>query len=101
MAGRPSWPIPTRSWWSRQHSQAVRRERLGAVQPERGLHERVDLAKKYPEKLAELKALFDQQAQEHHLYPLITWDDVLNSRIHRNKTASPSRWHHQRYAAFG
>ena len=47
--------------------------------------ERVDLAKKYPEKLAELKALFDQQAQEHHLYPLITWDDVLNSRIHRNK----------------
>jgi arylsulfatase A-like enzyme len=47
--------------------------------------ERVDLAKKYPEKLAQLKALFEEQAQQHHLYPLITWDDVLNGRIHRSK----------------
>jgi arylsulfatase len=47
--------------------------------------ERVDLAKKYPEKLAHLKALFEEQAQKHHLYPLITWDDVLNGRIHRTK----------------
>lgn len=47
--------------------------------------ERVDLARKYPEKLEELKALFDQQAQEHHLYPLITWDDVFSGRIHRSK----------------
>jgi arylsulfatase len=45
--------------------------------------ERIDLAKKYPEKLAELKAEFEQQAQAHHLYPYITWDDVLNGRIHR------------------
>ncbi|HEX4378280.1 MAG TPA: arylsulfatase [Steroidobacteraceae bacterium] len=45
--------------------------------------ERVNLAKKYPEKVASLRALFEQQAQEHHLYPLITWDDVLNGRIHQ------------------
>lgn len=48
-------------------------------------NERVDLAKKHPEKLAHLKALFEEQAQKHHLYPLITWDDVLNGRIHRTK----------------
>lgn len=42
--------------------------------------ERVDLAKKYPEKLVELKALFESQAKEHNLYPLITWDDVLKKR---------------------
>jgi arylsulfatase len=47
--------------------------------------ERVDLAKKYPEKLMRLKALFEQQARDHQLYPLITWDDVLNMRIHRGK----------------
>ncbi len=45
--------------------------------------ERVDLAKKYPEKLAQLKALFEQQAQEHNLYPLITIDDVMAGRIHQ------------------
>ena len=47
--------------------------------------ERVDLAKKNPAKLAELKALFDEEAQKHHLYPLITWDDVLGAKIHRTK----------------
>ncbi len=47
--------------------------------------ERVDLAKKNPEKLAELKTLFDEEAQKHHLYPLITWDDVLGAKIHRTK----------------
>jgi len=47
--------------------------------------ERIDLAKKYPEKLAELKAEFEEQAKAHHLYPYITWDDVLNGRIHRTK----------------
>jgi arylsulfatase len=47
--------------------------------------ERVDLAKKYPEKLVQLKALFDEEAQKYHLYPLITWDDVLNGKIHRTK----------------
>jgi arylsulfatase len=38
-------------------------------------------------KLTELKALFEKQAQEYHLYPLITWDDVFAQRIHRAKPA--------------
>jgi arylsulfatase A-like enzyme len=45
-------------------------------------NERIDLANKYPEKLAELKKVFDQQAQINHLYPLIDWYDVNNKRIH-------------------
>ena len=45
--------------------------------------ERIDLAKKYPEKLEELKALFEEQAKSHYLYPYITWDDVYAGRIHR------------------
>ena len=45
-------------------------------------NERNDLAKKYPEKLAELKKIFDQQAEKNHLYPLIDWYDVNNKRIH-------------------
>jgi arylsulfatase len=32
-----------------------------------------------------LKAEYEEQAQAHHLYPYITWDDVLNGRIHRTK----------------
>ncbi|HEY6490097.1 MAG: arylsulfatase [Terracidiphilus sp.] len=51
--------------------------------------ERIDLAKKYPEKLAELKAEFEEQAKSHHLYPYITWDDVFNGRIHRSKNSKP------------
>ena len=51
--------------------------------------ERIDLAKKQPEKLAELKALFEDQAKSHHLYPYITWDDVLNGRIHHTKDSKP------------
>jgi arylsulfatase A-like enzyme len=45
-------------------------------------NERNNLAKKYPEKLAELKKLFDEQAKENNLYPLIDWQDVLARRIH-------------------
>jgi arylsulfatase len=44
--------------------------------------ERIDLAKKYPEKLAALKAEFEAQAQSHHLYPYITFDDLYQGRIH-------------------
>jgi arylsulfatase len=51
--------------------------------------ERIDLAKQNPEKLAQLKAEFEQQAQQHHLYPYITWDDVFNGRIHRTKDSKP------------
>ena len=47
--------------------------------------ERIDLAKRYPEKLTELKALFEDQAKAHQLYPYITWDDVLNRRFHQTK----------------
>jgi arylsulfatase A-like enzyme len=47
--------------------------------------ERVDLAKKYPEKVAHLRALFEQEAKDHNLYPLINWDDVKNGRFHRSK----------------
>jgi arylsulfatase len=45
-------------------------------------NERVDLAKKYPEKLAELKKIFDEQAEKNHLYPLIDWHDVYDKKIH-------------------
>jgi arylsulfatase A-like enzyme len=48
--------------------------------------ERIDLAKKYPAKVAELRALFEQEAKSHNLYPFITWDDVLNGRIHQTKS---------------
>ena len=50
--------------------------------------ERADLAKKYPEKLAQLKAEFEEQAKAHHLYPFITWDDVVQGRIHRTTEKS-------------
>jgi len=44
--------------------------------------ERIDLAKSNPDKLAQLKAEFEEQAQSHHLYPYITFDDMYNKRIH-------------------
>ena len=45
-------------------------------------NERIDLAKKYPEKLAALKAQFDADAQQYNIYPFIDWDDVFHRRIH-------------------
>ena len=45
-------------------------------------NERINLATKYPERLAELKKVFDEQAQANHLYPLLDWYDVYNKRIH-------------------
>lgn len=45
-------------------------------------NERNNLAQKYPEKLAELKKLFDEQAKENNVYPLIDWQDVLGRKIH-------------------
>jgi hypothetical protein len=41
-------------------------------------NERVNLASKYPEKLNELKALFDEEARKYNVYPLIDWTDCLN-----------------------
>jgi len=52
--------------------------------------ERIDLAKKYPEKLTQLKAEFEEQAQSHHLYPYITFDDLYAGRIHH--TYLPQRY---------
>ncbi len=51
-------------------------------------NERIDLAKKYPEKLAVLKALFDENARKYNIYPFIDWDDVFHRRIHN--TAKPN-----------
>ena len=51
-------------------------------------NERNDLAKKNPQKLAELKALFDTDAKKYNLYPMIDWDDVLNRRIHKDGVCS-------------
>ncbi len=39
-----------------------------------------DLSAKYPEKLKELKAIFDQRAEKYKLYPFIDWIDVENRR---------------------
>jgi len=45
-------------------------------------NERNNLATKYPEKLEELKKLFEQEAKENNVYPLIDWQDVLGRKIH-------------------
>src|SRR5450432_1570636 len=37
-------------------------------------NERIDLAKKHPEKLAELQLLFDEEATRYNIYPFIDWD---------------------------
>jgi arylsulfatase A-like enzyme len=39
-----------------------------------------NLAQKYPEKLAELKKVFEVQAQKYNLYPFIDWSDVYKKR---------------------
>lgn len=49
-------------------------------------NERVNLAAKYPEKLAALKAQFDADAVAYHIYPFIDWSDVFNRRIHNHGT---------------
>ncbi len=46
-------------------------------------NERIDLSKKYPEKLQALKSLYDEEAKRYNIYPFIDWDDVLKRRIHR------------------
>jgi arylsulfatase A-like enzyme len=45
-------------------------------------NERIDLAKKNPEKLKELQALFDEDATKYNIYPFIDLDDVLKGRLH-------------------
>jgi len=48
--------------------------------------ERIDLAKKYPEKLKALQDLFDDNAKKYNIYPFIDWDDVFKRRIHKVNT---------------
>jgi len=52
-------------------------------------NERIDLAKKYPEKLKELQDLFDQQAHINNIYPFVDWDDVFKQRIHKKNGVPP------------
>ncbi|MBO9701036.1 MAG: sulfatase-like hydrolase/transferase [Sporocytophaga sp.] len=44
-------------------------------------NERNDLAKKYPEKLKELKALYDQEAEKYNIYPLIDIEYYIKQNI--------------------
>jgi arylsulfatase len=46
-------------------------------------NEQVDLAAKNPEKLAELKALFEKDAKLYNVYPFIDWEDVFKRRFHK------------------
>lgn len=48
-------------------------------------NERINLAKKYPEKLSELKSLFEIQSKQYNIYPYINWDDVHSNKIHQTK----------------
>lgn len=52
-------------------------------------NERVDLAQKNPQKLAELKALFDATAKKYNIYPMIDWADVYDQKfINSNKAVN-------------
>ncbi|WP_343668759.1 sulfatase-like hydrolase/transferase [Chitinophaga sp.] len=44
-------------------------------------NEQHNLAKKYPEKLAELKKQFDEDAKKYNIYPLIDWEDVFTGKL--------------------
>jgi arylsulfatase len=46
-----------------------------------------NVADQYPEKLEELKKIFDEQAEKYKLYPLIDWDDITRSYAHRKEQA--------------
>ncbi|HTJ12783.1 MAG TPA: arylsulfatase [Dinghuibacter sp.] len=46
-------------------------------------NEQVNVADKYPEKLAELKAQFETDADRYHIYPFIDWEDVFKRRFHK------------------
>lgn len=44
-------------------------------------NEQNNLAKKYPEKLAELKQQFEEDAKRYHIYPFIDWEDVFTGKL--------------------
>jgi arylsulfatase A-like enzyme len=45
-----------------------------------------DLAKKYPQKLAEMKALFDSEAKRNQVYPLLPLRELISRPIDARKT---------------
>jgi arylsulfatase A-like enzyme len=73
-AGRPKWRIRT-TFSSARTNPPFDENAWELYNLNDDPTERIDLAKKYPEKLTQLKAEFEEQAQSHHLYPYITWDD--------------------------
>jgi arylsulfatase A-like enzyme len=54
-------------------------------------NERVNLADKHPQKLAELKQLFEADAKRYNIYPYIDWEDVFNARLINSKKALLAR----------
>ena len=44
-------------------------------------NERINIADKNPQKIAELKALFEQQAQENNAYPRVNWGHIYGKQI--------------------
>ncbi len=57
---------------------------------DKDFNERIDLAAKYPEKLKELQAVFDNEAKKNNIYPFIDWDDVFKQRIHKKSSVAKS-----------
>ncbi len=49
-------------------------------------NENINLAAKYPKKLAELKKVFDEQAKKNNIYPFIDWADVFKGRTLKKGT---------------
>ncbi|MFT3702084.1 MAG: sulfatase-like hydrolase/transferase [Agriterribacter sp.] len=58
---------------------------------EKDFNERTDLSKKYPQKLEELKALFEEEARRNNLYPLITWDDVIQGALKQRQQQAQNK----------
>lgn len=54
-------------------------------------NERVNLASKYPEKLKELKALFDEDAKKYNIYPLIDAEYVVKRAIEQREKAATKK----------
>jgi arylsulfatase A-like enzyme len=48
---------------------------------EEDFNEQKNLASVHPQKVAELKALFDRQAEENNLYPLLNWAHIFGMFI--------------------
>lgn len=50
-------------------------------------NERNNLAAKYPEKLKELKELYESEAKKYNVYPLIDWDYAARIRMQQQQNA--------------